>query len=141
MYSQNDPINDFNGLSRQGNQRVRIKKVYHVMKNKEVPSHHEFDHRNIHSREYCPECAAASYNYIPVQPVVQYVPSPHPTPVQFTPPAFAARVPLPEAPALPVYTPPAGFGLPINRNEASHTPNAINYEPESYSNYNNPSVN
>lgn len=149
MYSQDsDQINGFNGLSRQGNQRVRIKKVYHVIKNKEVPSHHEFNHR--YSNDYCPECVAMNNNnnnnYLSVQPAVQYVPSPRitqiaPAPIaQFTPPSFASRIPLPEAPALPVYTPPTGFDIAINRNEASHTPNTVNYEPESYNHY-EPNVN
>ena len=141
-------VNDFNSLSRQGNQRVRIKKVYHVLKNREVPSHHEFEHRNTH--EYCPECAALGRQYTPPVSItpIQYVsPSPrqaqfYHSPVQFTPqftppPAFAARIPLPEAPALPVYTPPTGFDMPINRNHASYTPNSVIYEPESYANNNN----
>jgi hypothetical protein len=142
-------VNDFNSLSRQGNQRVRIKKVYHVMKNRDVPSHHEFEHRSTH--EYCPECAALGNQYTPPVSLtpIQYVsPSPrqaqiYHSPMQFTPPpAFAARVPLPEAPALQVYTPPTGFDMPINRNHASYTPNTVIYEPESYTNNNNnPDVN
>ena len=135
-------INNFNELSRQGNQRVRIKKVYHVIKNREVPSHQEFERRHPGhpNGEYCPECAAAGLpnpSYIPVREPIQYVPPPPPPPqlpvnrqpFQYAPPPpvqnipFSARIPLPEAPPLPIYSPSAEFSLPINRQAASYTPN------------------
>ena len=158
VYATNpNTINNFNDLSRQGNQRVRIKKVYHVVKNKDVPSHHEYE-RKKHSfkGDGCPECIAmaeAQLNYIPVQqtplptfnrPPVLYAPPPV-NPVPFSYPQnfqtnvpspmpsqpnipFSARVKFPEAPPAPVYRPPsAEMSLPINRNASSYTPINSNF--------------
>ena len=117
VYATNpNTINNFHELSQQGNKRVRIKKVYHVVKNKpiDVPSHHEFERRrHDHHGDYCPECNALP-TYIPVReaiPAVPYVP----------PPVVYNMPPPPEAPALPVYT-PTQYNVPINRNAASYTP-------------------
>jgi len=139
-------LSNFNELSRQGNQRVRIKKVYHVIKNK-VPSHEEFERskpKHNFAGDNCPECialaAAARANYIPVQSTPTPLPTFNRPPVTYPPPnfftspmpnvkppvapPFSARVPLPEAPPLPVYRPPPPeFSLPINRNASSFTPN------------------
>lgn len=156
VYATNpNTINNFNDLSREGNQRVRIKRVYHVVKNKEVPSHHEFERMNSKPKSHqfsgdgCPECiamAAAQLNYIPVQPTPTPLPIFNRPPVQYPPPVsfnypppiqnnfqmsvptpkpnipYSARVPLPEAPPLPIYRPPPEeMSLPISRNASSYT--------------------
>ena len=124
IYATNpNTISNFHNLAQQGNKRVRVKRVYHVVKNQpiEVPSHHEFERkRHEHYGEYCPDCnILPTYVREPFKPVQHYTPPPA---VQYSVPTFSVPPP-PEAPLLPIYTPPQ-YTVPINRNEASFTPDS-----------------